>query len=116
MLTANQNCERVGGNANDAPLTRDGWIIKGKASITLGVVKSIPITEYSDVGNAYSTINSTIENNIRLGSSKTALLFCNLEEQQQIVQEIDSRFSVCDMIEETITNSLKQAEALRQGF
>ena len=36
--------------------------------------------------------------------------------QQQIVQEIESRLSVCDKIEETITNSLKQAEALRQSI
>ena len=38
-----------------------------------------------------------------------------LEEQQQIVQEIESRLSVCDKIEETITNSLQQAEALKQS-
>ena len=36
--------------------------------------------------------------------------------QQQIVQEIESRLSVYDIIEETITNSLKQAEALRQSI
>jgi type I restriction enzyme, S subunit len=40
----------------------------------------------------------------------------SLEEQQQIVQEIESRLSVCDKIEETITASLKQAEALRQSI
>ncbi len=39
-----------------------------------------------------------------------------IKEQQQIVQEIESRLSVCDKIEETITNSLKQAEALRQSI
>ncbi len=39
-----------------------------------------------------------------------------VEEQQQIVQEIESRLSVCDKIEETITNSLKQSEALRQSI
>lgn len=39
-----------------------------------------------------------------------------LEEQHQIVQEIESRLSVCDKIEETITASLKQAEALRQSI
>jgi type I restriction enzyme S subunit len=39
----------------------------------------------------------------------------SIEEQQQIVQEIESRLSVCDKIEETITDSLKQAEALRQS-
>jgi type I restriction enzyme, S subunit len=39
-----------------------------------------------------------------------------IEEQQQIVQEIESRLSVCDKIKETITNSLKQAEGLRQSI
>jgi type I restriction enzyme, S subunit len=38
-----------------------------------------------------------------------------LKEQQQIVQEIESRFSVCDKTEETIKNSLLQANALRQS-
>jgi type I restriction enzyme, S subunit len=42
--------------------------------------------------------------------------FCSSEEQQQIVQEIESRLSVCDKIEETISNSLKQAEALKQSI
>ncbi len=39
-----------------------------------------------------------------------------IEQQQQIIQEIESRLSVCDKIEETITNSLKQSEALRQSI
>ena len=31
-------------------------------------------------------------------------------------RKIESRLSVCDKIEETITNSLKQVEALRQSI
>lgn len=42
--------------------------------------------------------------------------YCSIEEQQKIVQGIESRLSVCDKIEETISNSLKQAEALRQSI
>jgi type I restriction enzyme S subunit len=41
---------------------------------------------------------------------------CTLIEQRQIVEEIESRLSVCDKMEETITNSLQQAEALRQSI
>lgn len=41
---------------------------------------------------------------------------CSLEEQQRIVEEIESRLSVCDKLEETISASLKQAEALRQSI
>jgi type I restriction enzyme S subunit len=42
--------------------------------------------------------------------------FIPFKEQEQIIQEIDSRLIVCDKIEETIANSLKQAEALRQSI
>ncbi|MBB1286926.1 restriction endonuclease subunit S [Flavisolibacter sp. BT320] len=48
--------------------------------------------------------------------SKLEMPICSIEEQQQIVQEIESRLSVCDKIEETITDSLKQAAALRQSI
>ena len=39
-----------------------------------------------------------------------------LEEQHLIVSEIESRLSVCDKMEESITQSLVQAEALRQSI
>lgn len=38
------------------------------------------------------------------------------KEQHHIVSEIESRLSVCDKIEESITTSLQQAEALRQSI
>lgn len=41
---------------------------------------------------------------------------CSLQEQSQIVQEIESRLSVCDKVEETIKESLEKAEALRQSI
>lgn len=40
----------------------------------------------------------------------------SFEEQHQIVQEIESRLSVCDKLEETINQSLAQAETLRQSI
>ncbi len=42
--------------------------------------------------------------------------YCPLSEQQTIISEIESRLSVCDKIEETIEQSLKQSEALRQSI
>jgi type I restriction enzyme S subunit len=39
-----------------------------------------------------------------------------LKEQYKIVQEIESRVSVADKLEESITQSLQQAEALRQSI
>ena len=39
-----------------------------------------------------------------------------IKEQHLIVSEIESRLSVCDKLEESITYSLKQAETLRQSI
>lgn len=39
-----------------------------------------------------------------------------IEEQHNIVQAIESRLSVADKMEESITQSLQQAEALRQSI
>lgn len=39
-----------------------------------------------------------------------------LEEQQHVVEEIESRLSVADKLEETITASLQQSETLRQSI
>lgn len=41
---------------------------------------------------------------------------CSLEEQDQIVQEIEFRLSICDRLEATITENLTRAEALRQSI
>ena len=42
--------------------------------------------------------------------------YCPLPEQHAIVAEIESRFSVCDKMEENIEQSLNQAESLRQSI
>ncbi len=39
-----------------------------------------------------------------------------LKEQEQIVSELESKLTVCDKIEETITTSLQQAEMLKQSI
>ena len=44
------------------------------------------------------------------------IILPSTEEQHRIVQEIESRLSVCDKIEETITASQQQAETLRQSI
>jgi type I restriction enzyme S subunit len=42
--------------------------------------------------------------------------YCDLEQQRQILEEIESRLSVCDSIEKTVDTALQQAEALRQSI
>lgn len=41
---------------------------------------------------------------------------CSQEEQKEIVQEIESRLSICDSLEATINENLQRAEALRQSI
>lgn len=41
--------------------------------------------------------------------------FTSFAEQNKIVEEIESRFSVCDSIEQTVNTALAQAEAMRQS-
>jgi type I restriction enzyme S subunit len=41
---------------------------------------------------------------------------CSCPEQTQIVSQIETRLSVCDQLEQTIEDSLKKAEALRQSI
>jgi len=56
-------------------------------------------------------------NNINSNELKALVLpACSLGEQHQIVQEIESRFSVVEKMEQTIEESLQKAEALRQSI
>jgi len=77
----------------------------------------------------YQLQSSTLQKQIEKGKKATAqanlfigpignlqVVICSLKQQIKIVEEIESRLSVCDKMEETITNSLQQAEALRQSI
>lgn len=68
---------------------RDYFFKKGKQSVNL------------------ASINKTV-------LSALILPMPSLEEQASIINNIESRLSVCDQIEKTIEQSLQQAEALRQ--
>jgi type I restriction enzyme, S subunit len=48
--------------------------------------------------------------------TETLIPFCSVNEQQEIVDELESKLIVCDKIEETINLSLQQAETLRQSI
>ena len=41
---------------------------------------------------------------------------CKIDLQEEIIQEIESRLSVCDSIEKTVDTALQQAEAMRQSI
>ncbi len=62
-------------------------------------------------------IRGTTQSFISLGSLRISPIpYCNIEEQTQIVQEIESRFSVIDKLEETINKALNKSEQLRKSI
>lgn len=78
------------------------------------LLKYFLLKNYNDIRMLSS---GGVQPNLNLGIvKKTQLPFPPLEEQHQIVQEIESRLSVADKMEESITQSLLQAEALRQSI
>lgn len=66
---------------------------------------------------AQATATGTAQKTVALSSLRSFIIpYCSPEEQNQIVQEIEARLSVCDKLAETIQTSLQQAEALRQSI
>ncbi len=68
-----------------------------------------PLNELQ-TGSSYPAVRDSDVFNQKISIPKS------LEEQHQIVQEIESRLSVADKMEESIAQSLQQAEALRQSI
>jgi type I restriction enzyme S subunit len=66
------------------------------------------------ISNAQQTVGMASINQDQLGNMPIPLI--SSLEQHQIVSEIESRLSVCDKLEEAVTESLKKAESLRQSI
>lgn len=60
---------------------------------------------------------ATAQKNINLTILENLVIpYCSLVEQIQIIQEIETRLSVCDNVEEIIKENLSKSEALRQSI
>lgn len=67
--------------------------------------------------NVNEKSKATAQGSISMGNIReVAIPLLSLEEQHRIVQEIESRLSVCDAMEATLQTSLAQAEVLRQSI
>jgi type I restriction enzyme S subunit len=97
------------------------------ATMNDGVAAFLDLDERSIQYLYYFWVGKTIElRNINMGAGQpnlnTDLIkdykvpFCSFKEQTQIVQEIESRLSVAEKMEESIQQSLLQAESLRQSI
>jgi type I restriction enzyme S subunit len=66
---------------------------------------------------AKETATGTAQKTVALSSLRNFIIpYCPFEEQQLIVSELESKLTVCDKIEETISQSLQQMETLRQSI
>ncbi|PVY42338.1 restriction endonuclease subunit S [Pontibacter virosus] len=62
-------------------------------------------------------IVETTQANIGIASIKKFVFpLCSIDQQSKVIQDLESRLSVCDKMEETISHSLQQAETLRQSI
>jgi len=116
---------RRGEMGRSAPVSikENGWFC-GTGSLFIRLGKSFSSKLYSLIlserrivsylqnksrGTTMTNLNSSILNNL-------PIQIFSYDEQNQIVSEIESRLSVCDKLEQTIEDSLKKAEALRQSI
>lgn len=75
------------------------------------------IESYDFMHYALETATGTTIKNVPLRAMRDFIFpLCSPKEQHQIVQEIESRLSVCDKVEESIVESLEKAKALRQSI
>ena len=95
-------------NQNTAAIRVDNNIYKSELLYYYLVFK------YEDNRKVGSGNNQKALNKERVKS--IPIPFPSIKEQNRIVQEIESRLSVADKMEESITQSLQQAEALRQSI
>ena len=87
----------------------DGFDISIKPYLKYFLLKN-----YNDIRRKSS---GGVQPNINLGIVKSLIFpLAPKDEQAKIINEIESRLSVCDKMEETISTSLQQAEALRQSI
>jgi len=98
-----------------------------EATMNDGIAAFLNLDERSNLYLYYFWVSKTKElRNINMGAAQPNLNtdiiknylipYCSFEQQTQIVQEIESRLSVCDKLEQSITESIAKAEALRQSI
>lgn len=98
-----------------------------EATMNDGIAAFLDLDERSLKYLYYFWLSKTKElRNINMGAAQPNLNtdiiksylvpYCSFEDQQLIVSELESKLTVCDKIEETIRQSLLQAETLKQSI
>ena len=103
-------------------------LIKFEGGFNQQINAIVPFENYIPEFIYYQAIGIDFQTQIKTNASSTTLPILNKgkfsklrmnvgskDEQQRIVQEIESRLSVYDKVEESIAESLEKAKALRQS-
>lgn len=123
VVEGNGSIEQIGRvaiwNGTINPCVHQNHIIKARASGCLNI-KTVLYFLLSHQGRNFIKKEAASTSGLyTLSLSKVENLkipLSSIEEQNQIVQEIESRLSICDRLEATITENLQRAEALRQSI
>nr|WP_294932896.1 restriction endonuclease subunit S [uncultured Flavobacterium sp.] len=111
---------RVGVKCGVTHITKPKSWVSDNALIVKPIIKDFDINFFKlklEFENLNKLSVSTAQPVISGNSIYSVTFFLpKLEQQQRIVQEIESRLSVADKMEQSITQSLRQAEALRQSI
>ena len=68
------------------------------------------------IRNEYAKDGRTVESIDSASLKSYSVPYCSVEEQKEIVNEIESRLSVVDQLQQTIKDNLQKADALRQSI
>jgi type I restriction enzyme, S subunit len=122
LFNRTNSAELVGKTAiykGERPAIFAGYLIRINRIASLIEAEYLTYFLNSHTAKSYgNTVKSFGVNQSNINGAKLKtypIPLCSLEEQRRIVQEIESRLSVCDKLEETIAAALRQAEALRQS-
>lgn len=115
----------INGTLGNTALYNGEKVILGKSACYFNVLNIIDkhyirycITSRRFINYAYKNATGSTIKNVSLKAMREFEIPTppTLEEQQAIVSEIEIRLSVCDKLEQTIEDSLKKAESLRQSI
>jgi type I restriction enzyme S subunit len=115
----------INGTLGNTAFYNNEKVILGKSACYFNVLENVDkryirycITSHRFVNYANKNATGSTIKNVGLKAMREFQIPMpqTLTEQQLIVSEIESRLSVCDKIEESISTSLQQAEALRQSI
>lgn len=115
----------INGTLGNTAFYNNEKVILGKSACYFNVLDTIDkhyirycITSHRFVNYANKTATGSTIKNVGLKAMREykVPLPPAIKEQHAIVAEIESRLSVCDKIEESIEQSLKQSESLRQSI